>query len=64
MYVLHIGSNNPELTYNIDEKHLVNVDSQRDLEIYITRNMKWDVHVLEVTKKAKSILYILRKAFK
>lgn len=61
--VLHIGNNNPKKEYTIDSKLLKHVKSQKDLGIKITYNLKWDEHILTITKKANSLLYLIRKAF-
>ncbi|CAH2106015.1 unnamed protein product [Euphydryas editha] len=61
--VLHIGSNNPKMCYKIGSVSLKPVNSQKDLGVTITHNLKWDVHITNITKRTNSMLYVVRKAF-
>lgn len=61
--VLHIGRKNPKYNYFINGSSLEKVDRQRDLGVIVTTNLKWDVHIVEIVKRANSIMYIIRKAF-
>ncbi|CAH2086205.1 unnamed protein product [Euphydryas editha] len=61
--VLHIGCNNPKKEYVVNSKKLRSVDSQKDLGITITHNLKWDKHIINITRRANSMLYLIRKAF-
>ncbi|XP_063359929.1 uncharacterized protein LOC134649145 [Cydia amplana] len=54
---------NPKLNYHIDSVPLQAVAGQRDLGITISHNLKWDTHITKITKRANSVLYMIRKAF-
>lgn len=61
--VLHIGNKNPRKPYFVNGNQLEVVEYQKDLGVYITSNLKWETHIISITKKTNSILYIIRKAF-
>lgn len=61
--VLHLGKNNPRLSYSIDGHLLDTVESYSDLGVTITENLSWSEHISNVTKKANSKLYLLSKTF-
>ena len=52
--VLHIGPDNPCNEYYLDGNVLPSVDSERDLGVTISSNLKWDVHINNCIKKANS----------
>ena len=62
--MVHIGSNNTEFDNTIDSKLLSKSDCERDLGIYIQKDLKWDTQVRNATAKANRMLGIIRKAFK
>lgn len=61
--VLHIGPKNPHLQYSIDGIPLNAVSSQVDLGVTVSNDLKWDNHIIEVVKRANSLLYMIRKSF-
>lgn len=61
--VLHIGKRNPCRVYDLAGVKLVPVKSQIDLGVVITEDLKWEEHIFMITKKAKSLIYLIRKAF-
>ncbi|XP_022814459.1 uncharacterized protein LOC111348180 [Spodoptera litura] len=61
--VLHIGTSNPRLTYKLCNAELTGVKVQTDLGVKITEDLKWEEHITSITKKAKSLVYLIRKAF-
>lgn len=61
--ILHLGSNNPRVTYNIDGNNLASVNLQRDLGVNIAFNLKWEDHITSIVKKANSFIYVIRRSF-
>lgn len=61
--VLHIGKSNPRLTYNLNSTSLMETKVQTDLGVKIAEDLKWEEHITSTTKKAKTLIYLIRKAF-
>lgn len=61
--VLHVGPKNPQSHYTIEGTMLNSVTLQKDLGITVTNNLKWETHIIEIVKRANSLLYMIRKAF-
>lgn len=61
--VLHIGRNNTKKKYYLDTTQLQPVNRQKDLGIIINYDLKWEEHIINIVKKANSLLYIVRKSF-
>ena len=61
--VLHIGKNNPELLYFIDNHSLGAVSSHVDLGVTISSDLTWSAHIINVCKKANTIIYLIQKSF-
>lgn len=61
--VLHVGSRNPRLSYKLGDSQLKETKVQTDLGVKITEDLKWEEHIASITKKAKSLIYLIRKAF-
>ena len=61
--VLHIGRNNPKHTYYLEQKPVTAVVKQKDLGIIITSDLKWELHITTLTKKANSLIYLIQKSF-
>lgn len=63
--VLHLGRNNPQSSYAIQENIISSVtNSVRDLGILIQPDLKWKSHIDECCRKASIRLYTLFKALK
>ncbi|RZC33191.1 RVT 1 domain containing protein, partial [Asbolus verrucosus] len=60
---LHIGNRNPRHKYFIDNCELCESDPCSDLEVTVTSNLSWSAHVLHVTRRANSILFLVSKVF-
>lgn len=60
--VLHLGSRNLKLTYNLGGDLLSDTDVEKDLGIYITNKLKSDYHINEICKKANKILGMIGRA--
>ncbi|KAJ3665422.1 hypothetical protein Zmor_000918 [Zophobas morio] len=61
--VLHLGKNNPMLSYNIAGVPLTVVDYHNDLGIIISSDLKWERHIVSITKKANSMLFLISRSF-
>ena len=62
--VLHIGHNNPKHNYFLQQTPVTAVTNQKDLGITITSDLKWEMHIIQMTKKANSLIYLIQKSFK
>jgi ribonuclease P/MRP protein subunit RPP40 len=62
--VLHIGNTNPKHIYRINGKELASFDNYRDLGVTVSFDLSWSNHILKITKKANSILFLLNKVFR
>lgn len=61
--VLHLGKRNPRLSYYLGDVLVESTRSHSDLGVIITEDLKWNQHVLSVTKKANSVSYLISQAF-
>lgn len=61
--VLHMGRSNPHRFYNLDGTLIGQVEAQVDLGVTIRSDLKWESHIINIVKKANSIIYLVRKAF-
>ena len=48
--VMHIGHNNMQSNYNISNQQLPTIDQQPDLEIIITKDLKWQKQTEKAAK--------------
>jgi hypothetical protein len=62
--VLHIGNTNPKHIYRINGKELASFDNYRDLGVTVSFDLSWSNHILKITKKANSMLFLLNKVFR
>ena len=53
--VLHVGSDNPRHEYFMNGERLPQVETEKDLGVHTTEDLKWSVHVEKAISKAKSI---------
>lgn len=61
--ILHIGFNNPKLTYYVNEHELGSVEQQTDLGVTISGDLKWGAHIVRIVKRANSTTYLINRAF-
>lgn len=61
--ILHVGRNNPQNKYSINNTEIQQVTVQRDLGVIITENLKWETHIAQMVKKANTLIYLTGKAF-
>ena len=62
--VLRIGLNNPNEEYVLNNTTLATVTKQNDLGVIVSSDLKWENHVVKVTKKANSFVFLVQQAFK
>jgi hypothetical protein len=62
--VLHMHRKNPKLPYILNNVQLKGVSTQQDLGVLMSNDLKWEPHISQMVKKANSIIYIIRKAFR
>ena len=62
---MNIGRINPdpEFKYTLCGKELEVVDEEKDIGVYIDRNLSFDRHISEKVKKANSMFAVLRRSF-
>lgn len=61
--VLHLGSNNPNNSYVLNNILIKSVNQQKDLGIIITKDLKWESHIANVVKKTNSLIFLVKKSF-
>jgi ribonuclease P/MRP protein subunit RPP40 len=61
--ILHCGRNNPKNEYYMDNIKLGTVESERDIGIRITSNLKPSSHCNEIVNKAKAVLNQISRSF-
>ena len=61
--ILHCGRNNPKNEYYMDNIKLGTVESERDIGIRITSNLKPTTHCNEIVNKAKAVLNQISRSF-
>lgn len=61
--VLYLGKNNPKKQYLLNNTPIVSVTEQNDLGVIISEDLKWEKHIRSITKKANSMVYLIKRAF-
>jgi len=54
--VMHIGPGNKKFSYQLGNSVLESTDTQKDLGIWISNDLKFEFHMLEACKKANKML--------
>lgn len=62
--VLHLGRNNPKLTYVIDGQCLTPVDHHNDLGIVVSHDLSWSQHVASIVAKSKQMTHMIQRSFR
>lgn len=62
--VLRLGKNNPLVNYYLNGVVLKSVYRQVDLGVVVTSDLKWAEHTATTVKKANSLTYLIKCAFK
>ena len=61
--VMHCGSSNPKFKYKMHREELQTTDTERDLGITITSDLKPSTHCQRAANKAMTALRVLRACF-
>ena len=62
--VMHIGHNTMQNNYNLSNQQLPATDQQRDLEIIITKDLKWQKQTEKRCKTANRVLGFITRNFR
>ena len=62
--VMHFGKNNKRYNYVLDENILKDSNSEKDLGVITTTNLKPKQHIGKITNKAKSVLGMINSTFR
>ncbi|KAH0822734.1 hypothetical protein GEV33_000056 [Tenebrio molitor] len=62
-FCVRVGNTNPKHTYHINGKELASFDNYRDLGVTVSFDLSWSNHILKITKRANSMLFLLNKVF-
>ena len=62
--VMHIGHNNMQSNYNMSNQQLPTTDQQRDLGIFITKDLKWQKQTEKSCKTANRVLGFIAHNFR
>ena len=61
--VMHIGFNNKQAKYDINDIQLECVSDEKDLGIIVSEDLKWDKQCSEAVKKANRMLGMIKRNF-
>ncbi len=61
--VMHVGRHNPQYEYFMKGKKLATTEEEKDVGVYVTKNLKPSTHCHRVATKASAVLNQLRKNF-
>ena len=61
--VVHIGKNNPNKTYEMDNNSLESSPVEKDLGVIITKDLSFDTHIANAIKKAKQMLGMISRTY-
>ena len=59
--VMHLGRTNPSSQYVLNDKHLKELEKERDLNIIIDRNLKFSEHCNKVANTANVTLGMIKR---
>ena len=63
-HALHLGFNNQKLDYSVNSTGIESVKTEKDLGIVIDEKLDFNIHVLEMVKKANRSLGCIRRTIK
>ena len=52
--VMHVGAKNPKNKYFLDGVELPEIESEKDLGVFVSQNWNWTHHIDSIVKKANS----------
>ena len=53
--ILHVGENNPEFIYFMDGRELQCIEAEKDLRVFVDKDLKFEQHINEAVRKANKI---------
>ena len=53
--ILHVGKNNPEFKYFMDGRELQCIEAEKDLRVFVDKDLKFEQHINEAVRKANKI---------
>jgi len=62
-FVLHLGSNNPLITYYLNNNNIAAIDSTRDLGVEVDTELSFDCHISKIVAQASSRVGALFRGF-
>ena len=62
--VMHIGNNNSDFKYLMESKVLTTTEIEKDLGVYLSKDLKWDFHINYMINKANRVLIMINHTFK
>ena len=62
-HVLHIGNQNPQATYKMNNTPMTSVDKEKDLGVIVSADLKPSKHCTEVVKTANKLVGFIGRSF-
>jgi hypothetical protein len=60
---MHICNNNNENEYLMESKILSTTEVEKDLGVYVSKDLKWDYHINYMVNKANRVLGMIKHSF-
>ena len=60
---MRFGHGNPRLHYTLKNKPLQESHAERDLGVFISSDLGFDLHISKITKKAEGVLASITRVF-
>jgi len=61
--VMYFGFNNPQTEYDMNGVKLQTVNEEKDLDVIVSADLKWERQCIEVVKKANKMLGLIKRNF-
>ena len=61
--IMHYGKNNPKLKYTLNGTELKESESERDLGVIFSSNLKWKQQIISFSSKANSMMGMFKATF-
>lgn len=62
--LLHLGCNNLQNSYYIEQIQINAIESYKDLEVTISEDLNGKLHIAQIVKKTNTLIYSIQKAFR
>ena len=60
---MHVGINNSEHEYVMETKPLSKTDLEKDLGVFVSKNLKWNHHIDYIVNKSNRVLGMIKNSF-